>query len=102
MLGTHSSQIKKPNQTDRDGDIDLFFFLVPSIATPQKHFLLQFPKCLSLDKGCPATTCHITFTLHVYHLTFMLGDTDGNAAKPVTTVQDSVSTSVSVKLLDIL
>ena len=43
MLGTHSRQIKKPNQTDRDGDIDVFFFFVPSIATFQKHFLLQFP-----------------------------------------------------------
>lgn len=53
-------------------------------------------------------TGHITFRLHIHHLTFILGGggdggeiTGKNAGNPVATAQDGFSTITSVKPLDI-
>lgn len=52
--------------------------------------------------------CQTVFTLHIYYLAFISGVggdgggvADNKGAKPVTAVQDCISTFVSVKLLDV-
>ena len=56
-----------------------------------------------------STKCQVTFTLHVFDLTFTSGGggdgggvTGEKAAKPVTAVSDSVSTFASKKQLEMI